>query len=187
MTPPVIISLSPREGGNSDAVADLYARSLAGPSSVLRLREYQVVPCTGCGACARDGVCVYSGEDEVEDLFARLDLAGGLVLTAPVYFYHLPAMAKAWIDRAQSRYMARESGVATPGSLRPAYAVLCAARDRGENLFAGIMPTLKYFLQTLDFHLEDSLHLRGIDAVGDFRADRAAVQAVKALAARSGW
>lgn len=186
MTPPVIISLSPRPGGNSDQAADLLARSLSGPSELIRLRDHHVHPCTGCGACARDGTCVFSASDDVEDLFARLDLAGGLVLTAPVYFYHLPALAKAWIDRSQSRYLARQSGGA-PGSVRSAYAVLCAARTRGEHLFTGILPTLRYFLEVLDFRLEDAVELRGLEGKDDFSWDPGAVQAVRDLASRCGW
>ncbi|RXM22041.1 flavodoxin family protein, partial [Citrobacter sp. AAK_AS5] len=91
---------------------------MQGESRALRLREHHVEPCTGCGACAGSGVCRMSGEDDAESLFAQLDRAAGLVLTAPVYFYHLPSQAKAWIDRAQARYLARQEGLAA-GVVRP--------------------------------------------------------------------
>jgi len=186
MSLPVIMSLSPRGGGNSDQAADFFARCLHGGSHVLRLRDHHVEPCTGCGACAVDGVCRMSGEDAAEELFARLDQASGLVLTAPVYFYHLPSQAKAWIDRAQCRYMARQGGRAA-GSVRPAYVVLLAGRTRGEKLFEGILPTLRYFLDALDFRLEGTALLRGIDEAGDFSRSSEAMQAVRDLAGRSGW
>lgn len=187
MNIPVIMSLSPRGGGNSDQAADLFARTLRGESRSLRLRDHHVEPCTGCGACAGEGVCRMSGEDAAEDLFAQLDLASGLLLAAPVYFYHLPSQAKAWIDRAQSRYLARLGGHAAAGSVRPAYIILVAGRTRGENLFAGILPTLRYFLEALDFRIEDTALLRGLDGPGDFARDREAMDAVRLLAGRSGW
>lgn len=186
MNAPLIVSLSPRVGGNSDRAADLFARSLSGGCESLRLRDHDVRPCTGCGGCSRDGACIMGGEDAAEDLFARLDLASGLVLTAPVYFYHLPSQAKAWIDRAQCRYMARQGGRAA-GSVRPAYVVLLAGRTRGEKLFEGILPTLRYFLDALDFRLEGTALLRGIDEAGDFSRSSEAMQAVRDLAGRSGW
>lgn len=187
MNAPLIVSLSPRAGGNSDQAADIFARSLSGGCEPLRLRDHDVLPCTGCGGCSRDGVCVMGGEDAAEDLFARLDLASGLLLTAPVYFYHLPSQAKAWVDRAQSRYMARQRGLSRPGSVRPAYIVLVAGRTRGENLFAGIMPTLRYFLDVLDFSIEGTVHLRGLEDPEDFLRDPKAGDAVRQLARGSGW
>ena len=187
MNTPVIMSLSPREGGNSDQAAGLFARSLRGESRTLRLREHRVEPCSGCGACAGDGVCSLSGGDAAEDLFAQLDLAPGLVLTAPVYFYHLPSQAKAWVDRSQSRYLARLAGRAAAGSVRPAYIVLVAGRTRGEKLFEGILTTFRYFLDVLDFRIEGTALLRGLDEAGDFARDREAMEAVRDLARRSGW
>jgi len=187
MNAPVIMSLSPRAGGNCDRAAALFAQSLTGKCEVVHLRDHDVQGCTGCGICSLDGVCRMSGEDAAEDLFAQLDLAGGLVLTAPVYFYHLPSQAKAWIDRAQSRYLARLNGLAVPGSVRAAYLVLVAGRAQGELLFSGIMPTMRYFLDTLDFSIAGTLKLRGLDETGAFLRDRAAQDSVRKLAEESGW
>ena len=181
------MSLSPRADGNSDQAAALFARCVTGTSDLAHLRDHHVQPCTGCGACSGDGVCRMSGEDEAEALFARLDRASGLVLTAPVYFYHLPSQAKAWIDRAQARYLARQCGRGVPGSVRPAYVVLLAGRTRGENLFAGILPTLRYFLEVFDFRIEGTALLRGVDEAGDFSRDAEAMDAVRNLARSSGW
>lgn len=186
MNEPLIMSLSPRAGGNSDHAAALFARSLNREPRPVFLRDRQIEPCTGCGCCAEDGQCRIGG-DWAEELFSRLDEAPGLVLTAPVYFYHLPSQAKAWIDRAQSRYMARQSGLRTPQAVRPAFVVLVAGRTRGENLFAGILPTLQYFLQVFDFRIEKTLCLRGLDGADDFSRDRAAEDSVRDLARSSGW
>ena len=178
--------MSPRPGGNSDQAAALFARSLDFPPRPVFLRDHALDPCTGCGACAEDGLCRI-GADGAEELFTRLDAACGLVLTAPVYFYHLPSQAKAWIDRAQARYLARQCGRGVSGSIRPAYVVLLAGRTRGENLFAGILPTLRYFLEVFDFKIEGTALLRGVDEAGDFSRDMDAMDAVRNLARSSGW
>ncbi len=187
MSMPLIMSLSPRAGGNCDQAADLYARALGGGGRVLHLRDHRVGPCTGCGACAGDGVCVLRGDDDAENLFARLDQAAGIVLAAPVYFYHLPSQAKAWVDRSQSRYLARLAGIGARGPIRPAHVILVAGRTRGEKLFEGILTTLRYFFEPLDFRIEGTALLRGLDAAGDFSRDREAMEAVRSLAGRRGW
>lgn len=169
----LIVSLSPRKGGNSDAAADMLAGVVPGPCRSIRLREYDITPCTGCGACARGRGCVFADMDRVEELFALLDGAARLWLCAPVYFYHLPAHAKAWIDRAQSRYVFHRQ--IRPGRpRREARAVVIAGRPRGENLFGGILLTLRYFLDVFDYELVGQVLLRGLDAPGDLREDSVA-------------
>lgn len=155
--------------------------------SVARLREFGVQPCTGCGACARSGACVLAATDRAEELFQLAEDASGLILTAPVYFYHLPAPAKAWIDRAQSRYLAGEAGLRPRGP--PAAGIRGAdrgARPRGAA-FRSILPTLRCFLDVLDYDLADSALLRGVDASGDLLANVEAVRAVRELGHRESW
>lgn len=187
MNTPAIMSLSPRAGGNSDQAASFFARSMDGPSQTTFLREHRVEPCIGCGACAADGICHVHDGDHAEALYTRLDQASGLLVAAPVYFYHLPSQAKAWIDRSQARYLARERGRGARREIRPAYLILVAGRMQGERLFAGILPTMRYFLEVLDFRIKDALCLRGLDQAGDFSLDSEAVKAVRELAGRSGW
>lgn len=173
-------------GGNSDQAAAHFARFLVGPSQTLRLGDYRILPCTGCGACAYGGGCILH-DDQAESLFSRLDSASGLVLTAPVYFYHLPAQAKAWIDRSQARYLDLQAGRRTPAKIRPAYVVLLAGRKQGEKLFAGILPTLKYFFEIFDYRITGTAFVRGVDASGDFLRDQDACSRVQALSQGSGW
>ena len=64
---------------------------------------------------------------------------------------------------------------------------MLAGRKRGENLFAGILPTLRFFLEVFDVRMENVLCLRGIDEAGDFSRDQTAMDAVRDLARSSGW
>lgn len=186
MNVPLVLSLSPRKGGNSDAAARLFAASLAGPSSIQYVRDYEIRPCTGCGACAGSGVCVLARRDDAEQLFSSLETASGVALCAPVYFYHLPAQAKAWVDRSQSRYLVRREHLYA-GPPRPAWITLIAGRPRGEKLFAGILPTLRYFLEIFHFQIADTVLLRGLDAPSDLAHDAEATEAVSRMARQSGF
>lgn len=197
---PLIVAASPRPGGNSDRAADILAEAAAVAASgaggahpeVVRLRDYGVLPCLGCGHCARHpGICVRDGRDRAPgqapdramELFVRLMDAPWVAVAAPIFFYHLPAQLKAWIDRSQRHYLMRQRGDPAVSGLaeRPAYACLVAGRPRGERLFDGALLTLRYFLDVYNLTLADTVTLRGLDAPGDLEADPGAVRALEDL------
>ncbi len=165
----LILSCSPHAGGTTDVVARVLERTLSahgGLAETIRLRNHDVRPCIGCGFCSdHPGTCVF--DDEAAQLFQRLDAAHTLIVAAPVYFYGPPAALKGFIDRAQSRWALRESGRVPAGPRRPARAVLCAARTKGERLFEASLLILRCFLDTLGFDMRDPLLLRGAERPAD--------------------
>jgi multimeric flavodoxin WrbA len=152
---------------------------------IVRLRDFEVRACMGCSHCAKDphGRCVLRDEDQAGELFAKLLGASAVAFTSPIYFYHLPAGFKAWIDRSQSYYVRWEAGDAElaerPGRL--AYACLVAGRPRGQKLFEGSLLSLKFFLKPFGFSLCDSVTFMGKDAAGSLTADPEAVRKLEDL------
>jgi len=188
---PLVLALSPRAGGNSDAAAELFARgaalALGAPVPVTHLRDFSVRPCTACHACAGGGPCPQDAGDDAGRLLAALAAAPAVFLAAPIYFYHLPAQAKALVDRSQAWYERARAGAPEAAALapRPAYCCLVAGRPVGGRLFEGALLTLKYFLASFRLELRDPLTLRGVDAPGDLRADAGACAALEALGRRA--
>jgi multimeric flavodoxin WrbA len=177
----VVISFSPRTGGNSDFAADLALQVMqeAGlDPRLLHLREHPVLPCKGCDACAASpaGRCSHIDRKTVESLFHILMEAPLIVFTSPIYFYHLPANAKAWVDRSQSLYMRWEAGDPELKALkkRDALACMVAGRKEGEKLFAGSLLTLRFFLKTFRVALPEVATFRGLDAADDFSKSESA-------------
>lgn len=168
---------SPHAGGVSDTLAKSFAAGLgdAGcPASCVALREHPVLPCTGCGACARPPhACVLAPKDDAEWLFARFAEAPLVVLASPIFFYALPAGFKAWIDRGQRFWAAfadsSNSDTASPAPDKTVLALLAAGRPHGEELFSGALRTLRWFLPLLDARLVDSRCFRGLDHVEDIQ------------------
>lgn len=165
---------SPHAGGASDLLAETFAAGLedAGwPAERLSLRAHPVLPCSGCGACAKaPHGCVLAGEDDAEWLFARFAEAPLVLLASPIYFYALPATFKAWIDRAQRFWAAQAGGCGSPRApaaplrdKRPVLAALAAGRPRGEELFSGALRTLSWFAATLGARLAENRVFRGLD------------------------
>jgi len=185
--PPLVLSLSPRAQGNSDAAAGFFAagaaEALGVPVPVVRLCEGEVAPCLSCKSCDGGGVCPQESGDEVGAIFAAMASAPFVFLSAPIYFYHLPAQAKALVDRSQSWYMRGLAGDPAVVGLprRDAYCCLVAGRRKGQQLFEGSLLTLKYFLRVFNLELREPLTLRGIDAPGDLVAAEDARQALLAI------
>jgi len=184
MTPeaPVVFLCGPRAGGNSDTAGLAVAEGLAQagrPARVIALRGHPVAPCRGCGACAAPARrCPLDRPgDDAEALFAAIMAAPVVAFAAPIYFYHVPALFKALIDRAQRHYEARLAGDPSHAALaaRRARVVLVAGRKQGERLFEGALLSLKYFLWPFHVSLAEPRLLRGLDAPGDLAGDAPAL------------
>lgn len=103
----LILSGSPRKGGNSDLLCDAFARGAAEAGhdvEKLRVAAMKIHPCSGCYYC-RDhgGQCAH--KDDMAALLQRMIDADVLVLASPVYFYSIDAQLKAVIDRTVARWL----------------------------------------------------------------------------------
>lgn len=164
------LACSPRGGGNTDTATALFAQGFTdagGRIEVAHLRTYNVAPCVSCQHCERtpEGSCPLSPTDNSTPLFDMLLTAPTLFIASPIYFYHLPAQLKAFIDRGQSHWIRRARGDSTLESLprRTAWVTLVAGRKQGDRLFEGSLITLRYFLRIFNFDLAPPLTLLGCD------------------------
>ncbi len=174
---PLVLACGPRARGNSDRAAELLAQGLtqAGANPrLVHLRDRRVSSCLGCQRCAGNPgyACVLQATDQAETLFGWIMAAPMVLLSSPIYFYHLPAGFKGFIDRAQRFYAARMDGDAAMAALPARQALVClvAGRPRGEKLFEGSLLTLKYFFWPFNITLATPLCLPGLDAPGDLLA-----------------
>lgn len=103
----LILSGSPRKGGNSDLLCDEFMRGAQESGNAvekIRVVEKNVAPCKGCYYCKRSGGQCVSKDDMGEILQKMID-ADVLVLASPVYFYSVDAQLKAVIDRTVARWL----------------------------------------------------------------------------------
>ncbi len=168
----LVFSCSPHPEGSTDRAAYLVSKAweAAGFSTqIIRLRDYRIQGCMGCGECSRTGRCIFSREDDCQDLFERIRESNRLCFCAPIYFYHLPALFKAFIDRSQSIYT-DASGYWKAGAkdCPRAKSILLAARKRGRSLFSGSELTLKYFLFSFGRELSQ-IGFYGVESKADLQ------------------
>lgn len=182
------ISCSPRAGGNSDQAVSFFQeglRSSGKESHTVLLRNFNVQPCISCHRCEHDpkGTCFLEARDDSPSLFKILLEAPVIFFAAPIYFYHLPAQAKAFIDRSQCYWIRHDRNdpemLALPK--RKAHIAMVAARPQGEKLFDGSLLTLKYFLRPFNIELGEQLLFYGIDSPAALRDNAEAAEQLRAL------
>ena len=103
----LILSGSPRKGGNSDLLCDEFMRgAIDGGNQVekIRVAEKKIGYCHACYYC-RDhgGECAF--KDDMAEVLQKMIDADVLVLASPVYFYSIDAQLKAVIDRTVARWL----------------------------------------------------------------------------------
>lgn len=101
----LILSASPRKGGNSDTLCDAFRRGAEESGHTvkkLRLSELNIRYCTGCGVCNESHCCVQ--KDDMAQVLEQMLRADVIVLATPVYFYTMDAQLKTLIDRTVPRY-----------------------------------------------------------------------------------
>ena len=120
----LILSGSPRKGGNTEMLVDAFARGASQHHHVeiVYVRDVKVSPCLGCNACFKtngrssesypssledgrvvtdegeaNGICAQ--KDDMSAIYEKMSQADMLVIASPVYFYGISAQLKAVIDR----------------------------------------------------------------------------------------
>lgn len=102
----LIISSSPRKGGNSDLLCDAWregASSAGHRVEKIRLADLEIRPCRGCGVCEAPGKACLQ-QDDMPALLDKMLAADVVVLASPVYFYSVCGQMKTFIDRTVARY-----------------------------------------------------------------------------------
>lgn len=101
----LVISSTPRKGGNSDILCDEFikgAQEAGHKTEKIVFREKNIGFCTGCGACFRTKKC--SQKDDMAEILDKMIASDVIVLSTPVYFYAMTAQMKTFIDRCCPAY-----------------------------------------------------------------------------------
>ena len=119
----LILSSSPRKGGNSETLAAAFAkgaREAGNQVETVSLREKQVGFCKGCLASLKLGHCVI--KDDAVEIADKMHDADVLVFATPVYYYCVSGQLKTMLDRANPLFD-------TDYAFTKAYLLATAAED----------------------------------------------------------
>lgn len=146
---------SPRVPSNSGELMDAALEPAIGSKIAVErifVRNLDIRPCVNCGACRRGLKCPIADDmprvrDVLEDCIA-------VAIATPVYFYGVPAKAKALIDRCQT-FWARKYINANPLPYGRQAGIIVTAESSGKKVAEGVRLTLKYFLDALSIEMPD--------------------------------
>ena len=157
----LIISSSPRKGGNSETLAASFAKGVeeAGHKvETVYLREKNYSFCKGCLACLKVGHCVI-GDDAVE-IAARMHDADVLVFATPVYYYSVSGQLKTMLDRSNPLF-------GTDYAFTKAYLLATAAEDESETV-EGTVKAVQGWVDCFDrCELAGTVFAGGVTDVGE--------------------
>lgn len=103
----LILSSSPRKGGNSDTLCDKFAQGAADSGNhaeKIFLRDKKINYCTGCGLCNNNNYSSCSQNDDIAEILDKMIEADVIVMATPVYFYAMCGQMKTLIDRCCAKY-----------------------------------------------------------------------------------
>jgi multimeric flavodoxin WrbA len=112
----LVIASSPRKNGNSDLLAQQFAKGAEETGNqvkVIYLRDYQIKYCMGCMTCQKANISPSSNpynfgrctvKDDVSRLLPELMEADVIAFASPVYYYDVCGQMKTFIDRCNPLY-----------------------------------------------------------------------------------
>ena len=134
----LIISSTPRMGGNSDKLCDAFAegaKEAGNEVEKVRIADLKIGYCTGCYDCQKTGKCAI--KDDARGVIDKMMAADVIVLASPVYFYSICAQLKALIDRTVVVY---------PNLTNKRFYYLLTMADTDRTKFDGPIAALRGFL-----------------------------------------
>lgn len=159
----LILSGSPRKGGNSDLLCDEFmkgAQESGNQVEKIFLRSKKVMPCNACYYCKdHDGQCAI--RDDMGEILDKMQKADVIVMASPVYFYSIDAQMKAVIDRCVARW--------TNIPDKEFYYIMTAAED-SDTVMDCTLECFRGFAACLDGAREKGvIYGKGVYEAGDIR------------------
>ena len=161
----LILTGSPRKNGNSDMLAEAFARGArAGGHAVSIFNTTKNMGgCKACDTCWSKGqACSFT--DSFTELEPLLEQADALVFATPVYWFGFSAQLKAAIDRL---YAYVSPNVQRPLKIRESALLACAEGPADAHVFDGLVLTFESIVQYLGWRNAGHLTVPSVLNKGD--------------------
>lgn len=159
----LVISTSPRKGGNSNLLADEFVRGAreAGNSvEKITLYDKTIGFCKGCLACQRTQRCVI--HDDADAIAQSMLTADVIVFATPIYYYGMCGQMKTMLDRANPLFP-------SDYQFREIY-LLAAAAEEEERTVDGAITGLQGWIDCFEkARLAGTVFAGGVTSVGEIQ------------------
>lgn len=160
----VVLTGSPRAGGNSDQMAEafIHGAQMAGHLvTKISTAELNVQGCVACCGCYRteDRPCCHN--DDFNRIVPLIERADVIVFAAPLYWSTFPAPIKRVIDNFYCFYMGKRKVAGKRAVL------LSCGEDTAYNMFDGIQRAYELILPVLGWSNAGMIFVPGVNEIGD--------------------
>lgn len=159
----LVISTSPRKGGNSDTLADEFVRGAQETGNSVEkiaLCDLTIGFCKGCLACQKTQRCVI--HDDADTIAQKMLTADILIFATPIYYYGICGQMKTMLDRANPLFSADYP-------FRNVY-LLAAAAEENEHTADGAVTALQGWIDCFEkANLAGVVFAGGVTSVGEIR------------------
>lgn len=157
----IVISTSPRKGGNSDLLADEFlrgAQQAGNKAEKISLCDKTIGFCKGCLACQNTQRCVI--EDDANSIVQKMLVADVIVFATPIYYYEMSGQMKTMLDRSNPLYT-------SDYHFKDIY-LLAAAAEEEESTMDGAINGLQGWISCFEkSRLAGTVFGGGVGAVGE--------------------
>ncbi len=157
----LVVSSSPRKGGNSETLAKRFAEgaiSAGNEVKVISVQDVNLKFCTGCLYCQSHDKCVLN--DGMNALYSEFENADVLVFATPVYYYSVSGQLKTFLDRLNPLYPRKNK-------FKEVY-LLATAADDDEAAMNGSVSDIQGWVDCFDgVELKGVLRGVGVSEKGD--------------------
>lgn len=159
----LVISTSPRKGGNSDTLADAFvkgAQEAGHDTEKVTLYDKTIGFCKGCLACQRTGRCVI--RDDADRIAQKMLTADVIAFATPIYYYGMSGQMKTMLDRANPLF-------SSDYAFRDIYLLATAAED-GEHTIDGAVTGITGWIDCFEkARLAGTVFAGGVTGVGEIQ------------------
>lgn len=159
----VVITGSPRKNGNSFAMTDAFIKAAEERGHTITRFDAALMNVSGCYACE---TCFKTGracsfDDNFNRMAPVIQEADGVVFSAPIYWYTMPAQIKAVIDKMFSFYTA---GIDLSGK---DCAVISCFGDTDTAVIDGFRIPFERTAALLNWRIVGEVFIPGVLNIGD--------------------
>lgn len=167
----LVLSTSPRKGGNSDALADAFVRGAQEAGNQVEkitLYDKTIGFCKGCLSCQNTQRCII--RDDADAITQKMLTADVIAFATPIYYYGMCGQMKTLLDRANPLFPAAYQ-------FRDIY-LLAAAAEADEHTVDGAVTGLQGWIDCFEkARLAGTVFAGGVTAVGEIQGHPALQQA----------
>ena len=159
----LVISTSPRKGGNSDTLADEFirgARESGNLAEKVTLSDQTIEFCRGCLICQSTRRCVI--RDDGDAIAQKMLTADVVAFATPIYYYGMSGQMKTMLDRTNPLFSADYA-------FREIYLLAAAAEEDAHTVdgaVTGLMGWIDCFGKA---RLAGTVFAGGVTAVGEIQ------------------